>query len=481
MGQEHQKTPRAGDRCRRAALCPQWWVLAVVFCLIVSAGCGGHSATHTPSLVSLQIQSPASTVLLGRSEQLAAIGKFDDGSSQDFTASATWSSGNTFIALVGDTQGRKGFFTGIGGGSATISAVSGAITATSSFTVTVPTPRFAYLVEFTIPTRTQTISAYTVDPNTGTLNPVPGATADVPVPGSFGVSPDSNFLYAVCSFNPALESEAICSFAIDRNTGILQAASTTQNFATISQPISVVISPSGRFLYAVFNNFTTVGFSIDARTGDLTQLPNSAVLPGEGDMIAIDPAERFLYSAAQGGDGTIAGFNIDQQTGALSSISGSPFHAPIAVGTTLTTMAMDVAGRSVYYDFEFTVSNLALDGMTGSLTPLSEAPFPTKSPGQIVTSGRFLYASDSVFGGISQFSIDPTAGKISASNNFSTPGFPGLLTIDPSGNFLYALDTQSPTLQIYGIDSSTGALILSSTMTLGAPQTTLLIQLVVIG
>jgi len=474
MGHEHQKTPRAGDRCRRAALCPQWWVL-VVFCLIVSAGCGGHSATHTPSLISLQIQSPASTVLLGRSEQLAAIGKFDDGSSQDFTASATWSSGNTFIALVGDTQGRKGFFTGIGGGSATISAVSGAITATSSFTVTVPTPRFAYLLE--VPSFT--FSAYTVDPNTGTLNPVPGATADAPVL-SIGVSPDSNFLYAVCSFDPALESEAICSFAIDRNTGILQAVSQTQNFA-ISLPISVVISPSGRFLYAVFNNFTTVGFSIDARTGHLTQLPNSAVLPEKGvfDMIAIDPAERFLYSAAQGGDGTIAGFNIDQQTGALSSISGSPFHAPIAVGTTLTTMAMDVAGRSVYYDFEFTVSNLALDGMTGSLTPLSGAPFPTKSPGQIVTSGRFLYASDSGFGGISQFSIDPTTGKISALNNFSTPGFPGLLTIDPSGNFLYVFDTQSATLQIYAIDSSTGALILSSTMTL-APQTTS-IQLVVIG
>jgi 6-phosphogluconolactonase (cycloisomerase 2 family) len=474
MGQEHQKTPRAGDRCRRAALCPQWWVLAVVFCLIVSAGCGGHSATHTPSLVSLQIQSPASTVLLGRSEQLAAIGKFDDGSSQDVTASATWSSGNTFIALVGDKQGRKGFFTGIGGGSATISAVSGAITATSSFTVTVPTPRFAYLVEFAIPTRTQTISAYTVDPNTGTLNPVPGATA--PVSGSFGVSPDSNFLYAPCLPIPTLESDGICSFAIDRNTGILHSASTTP---ILAQATSVVISPSGRFLYAVLAPFTIAGFSIDARTGVLTQLPNSAVLPG--GMIAIDPAERFLYSAAQGGDGTIAGFNIDQQTGTLSSISGSPFHAPIAVGTTLTTMAMDVAGRSVCYDFEFTVSNLALDGMTGSLTPLSGAPFPTKFPGQIVTSGRFLYASDSVFGGISQFSIDPTTGKISASNNFSTPGFPGLLTIDPSGNFLYALDTQSQTLQIYAIDSSTGALILSSTMALGAPPTTLLIQLVVIG
>src|ERR1700730_5288980 len=101
MAQEHRKTPRKADGCRGrqaerfrktpaaprhstgAALCPEWWVLAVVFWLIVSVGCGGHSAMHIPSLVSLQIQSPASTVLLNRSEQLTAVGKFDDGSSLD--------------------------------------------------------------------------------------------------------------------------------------------------------------------------------------------------------------------------------------------------------------------------------------------------------------------------------------------------------------------------------------------------------------
>lgn len=238
-------------------------------------------------------------------------------------------------------------------------------------------------------------------------------------------------------------------------------------------------SPSGRFLYAILAGCAIAGFSIDARTGVLTQLPNSAVLAGQCNLIAIDPAERFLYSAAPGGEGAIAGFNIDQQTGNLTSISGSPFHAPIDVGTTFANMAMDVAGRSVYYDFKWTVSNLALDGMTGALTPLSSAGTPTKFPCQIVTSGRFFYLPDCFFGGISQFSIDPATGKISANNDFSTPGIPSVMTADPSGNFLYVGNLLQ--LQIYSIDSNTGGLILSSTMTLGAPQGTMVTQLIVIG
>jgi hypothetical protein len=255
MTQEHRKTPRTGDRCRGrqaerfrktpatprhstgAALCSEWWVLSIVFWLIVSVGCGGHSAMHIPALVSLQIQSPASTLLLSRSEQLTAVGRFDDGSSQDLTASATWSSGNTLVALVGDNKGRKGFLTGIGGGSTTISAVAGTISATAGFAVTVPVPRFAYVLTFTIPADVGAISLYTVDPNTGIITAVPGA--NVPVAGDFGVSPDGNFLYAPCSPNPSGGGDAICSFTIDRNTGVLQSASTTP---PLTQPVASVVT-----------------------------------------------------------------------------------------------------------------------------------------------------------------------------------------------------------------------------------------------
>jgi 6-phosphogluconolactonase (cycloisomerase 2 family) len=440
---------------------------------------------HIPALVSLQIQSPASTVLLNRSEQLTAVGRFDDGSSQDLTASATWSSGNTLIALVGDNKGRKGFLTGIGGGSTTISAVAGTISATSGFAVTVPVPRFAYVLTLTIPAQVGAISLYTVDPNTGIITAVPGA--NVPVAGSFGVSPDGNFLYAPCSPNPSGGGDAICSFTIDRNTGVLQSASTTP---PLTQPAdSVVVSPSGRFLYATPpTGCGIVGFSINTLTGVLTQLANGAILERDCE-IAIDPAERFLYSKSitnQGGYATIAGFNIDQQTGTLTSISGSPFKAQ-CVNNYLDAMAMDVAGRSLYYDSDFSMCSFALDGMTGALTHLSGAAFPTKFPGEIATLGRFLYIPDGFFGGIYNYSIDPITSNITALDGVATKGFlAGFMTVDPSQHFLYVVTaayyTGNLQLEIYSIDSNTGNLILSSTIPLSGPQPTISFsQVIVIG
>lgn len=460
---------------RRAAVCFEWCVLAVLFTIFV--GCGGHSAAHTPSLVSLQIQSPTSSVLLGSSEQLTVLGKFDDGSSQNLTASVTWSSANPLVALVGDNDGRKGFLTGIGSGSTTIIAMSGAITAKSGIAVTIPTPRFAYLMTFGIQSLAKAIGAYTVD-NTGNLSPVPGPPVPVTgaASGSMSASPDGNFLYAPCS-STFSGVDAICTFKIDRNSGALQAAGATPPLT--QTVVSTAVSPSGHFLYAGLTGCPIVVFSIDAGTGALTQVQSVPVVTGQCIEIVIDPAEQFLYSADPGSSGAIAGFNIDQKTGMLTSLPGSPFQAPIDVGTSFGNLTMDVAGRSVYYDFAFTVSNLELDGRTGALTFLSSAANSTKFPCQIAKTGRFLYVPDCFFGGINQFSIDPSTGKIAAQNVFSDLQAPGPANVDPSGKFLYVLNVLQ--IDIYSIDNKTGALNLSSTIAVGGdPNVTRLTQLIMI-
>jgi hypothetical protein len=168
------------------------------------------------------------------------------------------------------------------------------------------------------------------------------------------------------------------------------------------------------------------------------------------------------------------------------SLSGSPFKAQ-CVENYLSDMAMDVAGRSLYYDSDFSMCSFALDGMTGALTPLSGAGFPTKLPGQISTLGRFLYIPDDFFGGIYNFSIDPITSKIIALNYFPTQGlYPSVMNVDPSQHFLYTVTTAPYTgnlqLEIYSIDSNTGNLILSSTIPLRGPQPTISFsQLIVIG
>ena len=68
--------------------------------------------------------TPAGEVTLsaGRSQQFAAVGVFSDGSSSDITESVTWSSSAELIASVSNAAGSRGFVTGLGPGSATITA-----------------------------------------------------------------------------------------------------------------------------------------------------------------------------------------------------------------------------------------------------------------------------------------------------------------------------------------------------------------------
>jgi hypothetical protein len=66
---------------------------------------------------------------------------FSDGTSEDVTASSTWTSGNPNIATVGNLGYTKGQVTGVASGSVTINATYGGLTTsfTSNVSVTSPT------------------------------------------------------------------------------------------------------------------------------------------------------------------------------------------------------------------------------------------------------------------------------------------------------------------------------------------------------
>jgi hypothetical protein len=84
-----------------------------------NAGTGGGP----PTLTSIQVTPGSPTLSMGQSLQLAATGSFSNGSTQDLTSSATWSSSQTSVATVG----TSGLATAGGHGSASIIAASGSI------------------------------------------------------------------------------------------------------------------------------------------------------------------------------------------------------------------------------------------------------------------------------------------------------------------------------------------------------------------
>lgn len=83
-----------------------------------------------PVLVSITISPATSTMALGTSEQLFALGTFSDGSTQDVTGSATWSSADSTIATV-----NAGTVFAAQIGSDTISATSGSVSGSAQVTI----------------------------------------------------------------------------------------------------------------------------------------------------------------------------------------------------------------------------------------------------------------------------------------------------------------------------------------------------------
>jgi len=88
------------------------------------------------ALLSIDVTPTNPSTPLGVSQQFSASGNFSDGTSQDLTTLATWSSSNNGIADVSNTEDSNGLATPFAAGQTTITAMFGGIAGSSTLTVT---------------------------------------------------------------------------------------------------------------------------------------------------------------------------------------------------------------------------------------------------------------------------------------------------------------------------------------------------------
>ena len=95
----------------------------------------GSAQQSPPALASIAVTPASPSVVLGNSQPFTAIGTYSDGSTQNLTSAATWSSSAPGVATMNTT----GVATGVSAGSTMIAAAMGAINGSTALTVKSPT------------------------------------------------------------------------------------------------------------------------------------------------------------------------------------------------------------------------------------------------------------------------------------------------------------------------------------------------------
>lgn len=207
------------------------------------------------------------------------------------------------------------------------------------------------------------------------------------------------------------------------------------------------------------------GLTIDESSGALAVMAGSP-FPSDGEdyAIAVDPKAPLAYSASSAG-GYIHVYSISPTTGALTELSCGPYFTQ----ETSVSVAIDPSGT-----FLFTAGGTAsVTGFSissdGSLTPLSGSPFATGSNPLAVTFdpvAPFMYVADSGDDTVTGYAYNLTTKQFTPvpGSPFTTDGparlggHPQSLAIDPQGKFLFSANFSDSNLSAYKIDPGTGAL-----------------------
>jgi 6-phosphogluconolactonase len=225
--------------------------------------------------------------------------------------------------------------------------------------------------------------------------------------------------------------------------------------------LSGTVPLSAQLVY-VANQFShdISGYKIEDVTGLLTPVPGSPFANQVIDTsVALSPGRRFVY-VANSGSNSVSGYEIDADTGALTPIPGSPF----AAGNFPNDVAVPDTGRFAYVvnRDSNSISGYRIDADTGALTNIPGSPFATNgSPLRIRLdrTGRFAYVF--ISNSISGYEIDANTGALIPipGSPFAAGNDPNDIRFDPTGRFAYVPQFSSPgNILGFRIDGQTGAL-----------------------
>jgi uncharacterized protein YjdB len=415
-----------------------------VLLLSFTAGCSSGGATSASGagasavyLASLEVSPANPSIALGMTRQLTAIGVYTDNTRKDLTESVNWQSLNTSVVNVGNVAGSKGLATPVAAGSATISANSGLISCSITFTVKSATLNSIQVTptnpSIALGTNKQFTATGIYSDNT-VLDLTSFATWTSSDPSVASVSNDSgsNGLAtsdaAAGSTGPTTISATF--FEITGSTTL------TVNSADLA---SIEVTPTNpRIALGRNTQFTATGIFTDNTIQDLTdQVAWSSSLPavatiGSGDGLATSVASGSTTVSAML-SGITGSTTLTVTQAVLQAIDITPAIPSIAMGTYQQFVATGTYSDNTTEDLTaaatWTSSNIAV-------ATVSNAP---DTIGLATSVGAGLTTITATVGGISgstDLTVDP-AKLVSIDVTPTNPSIPMGLTqqFSASGNY----------------------------------------------
>ena len=199
-----------------------------------------------------------------------------------------------------------------------------------------PENRFVYAADL----GTDQLFTYELDIPAGKLTPAAHPyvrLANGAGPRHFDIHPDGKRAYAINELD-----STITALTLDPDTGALDPVQTLPtipaDFDGVTHCADVHIAPSGRFVYGSNRGHDSIAiFAIDQTTGELSLVGYEPTLGRTPRNFTIDPTGTILLAANQDSD-IIVTFHIDQQTGELHP-TGDVANVPMPVCIRLAPLA----------------------------------------------------------------------------------------------------------------------------------------------
>jgi len=401
-----------------------------------------------PTIVSIAVTPEVAGVEVNDTRQFTATATRSDSTTQDVTATATWTSSDMDVAAIDNT----GLALGLAEGSSSIRATLNGITATAILTVS-PAQEAGGLVyiwpfnqanwyvygiqgdgllavmpaspvqndgaiggdrvvtdhsgSYAFTEYETGIYASRINRTDGTLTSLPGSPFTIPgdEPNGLWAHPTQPWMYAV-SWQDRI-GNTIRAYDI---TGEGFTTSDPGTFVGSNYAVAQAFTPDGASFYMIGQDsntipytFSLLSFQVDSTNGHLTE-----ILPRKSGVkfgMVVSPDGNHLYAGnnwnAVTDPGAIHHFSLDSTTGQLTLEESTPFAgltmvmAQDPVDPLLYVLAKDASSQAVLFVFE-------IDSTTGELTQLGVTNLDPqfnihRMDMRVASNGGMLYAAAELY------------------------------------------------------------------------------------